>query len=205
MKYILVNYNFTPNWVREYDYHIFDRSDSKEYLKDFPQDRITYTENRGNVDYDKLNYLIENYNNLPEVFVWAKSNLFKYISEEEFEKVEHNRTFTPLLTQHHKTYSDRNGVVCYYHGGIYYERNDSWYLNEVPAKYVHNWQEWAAMFQLPNPWHIPFAPGGNYILTRDTVHKYSIDYYRQMRDLLPYVILPGEAHCCERSYYLMWK
>lgn len=209
MKYILVNYNFTPDWIKDYtdDYLIYDRSDSKEYLKDFDQNKIIYTENIGNVDYDRLGYLVENYDNLPETFLWSKTNLLqKFITKEEFDLVKDNHFFTPLLTRNHKAYSDRNGVVCFYDAtGMYHERNDSWYLNEIPPKYIHSWPDWANIFQLPNPMFIPFAPGGNYILTRETVHKYNRDYYEKMMNMLPYTQLPGEAHCCERSYFLMWK
>lgn len=208
LKAVLVNYNYTPSWLYSYpeiDYHLFDRSDSKDYLKDFPQERITYTKNIGNVDYDKLSYLVENYDNLPNVFLWGKSNLFKYITKEEFDLVKDNKTFTPLLTQNHKTYSDRLGQVCYYSGGMYHERNDSWYLGEHTGKYVNRWSDWADMFQLPNPRYLPFAPGGNYILTKENVHKYSVDYYQKMVDMLDYAQLPGEAQCAERSYYLLWQ
>lgn len=206
MKKILVNYNFTPNmdWLGD-DYLIYDRSDSKDYLKDFPQDNIIYSENVGNVDFDKLNYIIDNYDNLPDVFLWAKANLFKYISREEYEKVKDNKTFTPLLTQNHKTYDDSNGAVCYYSGGMYYERNNNWYLNQFTTKYFHSYGDFAQAFQLPNPPYIPFAPGGNYILTRDTIHKYSRDYYEKMASILPYCQLPGEAQMLERSYYTLWS
>lgn len=204
---ILVNYNFTPTWLLEsdLDYLIYDRSDSKEYLKNFPQERIIYTENMGNVDYDKLCYIIDNYDDLPDVFLWGKTNLFKYITEEEYEIVSNNKGFTPLLTKNHKTYSDRNGIVCRYEGEWYTERNDSWYFGEFQSKYVNNWSEWAHMFYLPSPMYIPFAPGGNYLLTREIVHKYSRDYYEKMASTLPYCQLPVEAQCAERSYGLMWK
>ena len=46
MKYVLVNYNFTPDWIHKYtdDYLIFDRSDSDVWLKDFPKDKIVKTQ-----------------------------------------------------------------------------------------------------------------------------------------------------------------
>lgn len=205
MTKILINYNFTPDkeWLGD-DYLIYDRSDSKEYLKDFPQEKIVYTENVGNVDYDKLCYIIDNYDDLPEVFLWGKTNLFKYITPEEYEIVKDNKTFTPLLTQEHKTYSDRNSPVCYYSAGMYHERNDNWYLNQFGTKYFNSFNEFAQNFQLPNPPYIPFAPGGNYILTRDTVYKYGLDYYKRLASILPYCQLPGEAQMMERAYYLMW-
>jgi hypothetical protein len=205
MLKILVNYNHTPSWMEDDDYLIYDRSDDDSYLAGFPKEKIIKTKNIGNADYDKLSYLIENYESLPDVFLWSKSNLFKFISPEEFDKVKNNRDFTPLLTQSHKTYEDRLGPVCFYKDGIYYERNDSWYLGEVAPRYVHSWSEWADHFQLPKLGYIPFAPGGSYILTRERVHRYSRDVYQQMKDMLEYNQLPGEAQLCERSYYLLWR
>lgn len=207
MKKILVNYNFTPDkeWIGD-DYLIYDRSDDGiDHMKDFDQTKIIKTENRGNVDYDKLCYLVDNYDNLPDVFLWGKTNLFKYVTPEEYDKVKNNKFFTPILTQNHKTYSDNNGRVNYYSGNIYWERNNSWYLSQFPTKYLNRYEDFARFFQLPCPSYLPFAPGGSYILTRDSVHRYSRDYYEKMANILPYTREPGEAQMCERSYYSMWK
>ncbi len=208
MKAVLVNYNFTPDWLltSDLDYLLYDRSDSKDYLKDFPQDRIIYTENLGQVDYDKLSYLIENYHTLPEVFLWGKSNLFKYITEAEWEKVKDNQVFTPLLKQDHRLRLDENGVIVnYYQGGMYHEWNNSWYVSQFSHRYFGSYPEFAHEFSLPSPAYLPFAPGGNYILTREVVHKYAQDFYIKMRDLLPYCREPAEAQMCERSYFNLWK
>lgn len=204
MKKVLVNYNFTPNkdFVGE-DYLIYDRSDSKEYLKDFDQAKIIYTENVGQVDYDKLAYLIDNYDNLPGVFLWGKTNLFKYITPEEYEKVANNNVFTPLLTQNHRTYSDEKGVVCYYENGMYHERNPLLYFDNY--KHCLDYPAFAKMFDLPSPAYIPFPPGGNFILTREVVHKHPKELYVKLRELLPYTKEPLEAHFCERAYYTLWK
>ena len=205
MKACLVNYNYTPDWLQDYDldYVIYDRSDSDEYLKYFPPERIIKTKNIGNVDYDKLGYIIDHYHDLPEVFLWGKTNLFKYITKEEFDAVKDNVTFTPLLTQNHKTYSDEFGPVCYYSGGLYHERNNSWYRNTMAYR-IPSFQDFASYLHIPAPGFIPFAPGGNYILTREVVHKYGVDFYKKMRALLPYTQLPAEAHYCERSYFCIW-
>jgi hypothetical protein len=204
MKHIAVNYNHTPTWLLDKDYLIYDRSDSRDYLKDFDQSRIIYTPNIGNVDYDKLSYLVDNYNTLPDIFFWGKSNLFKYITEEEYKALPKN-DFTPLLTQNHKTYSDKLGVVCFYAEGMYHERNDSWFLQEHSSKHFRNWNQWAAEFFIPAPSYIPFPPGGNFILTRERVHRYGKDTYDKMRHLMNYSQIPGEAQCAERSYYLLWR
>lgn len=203
MKAVLVNYNYSPDWIKDYDfdYLIYDRSDDG-IERDLPN--VIKTTNVGNADYDRLRYLVDNYDILPEVFLWSKSNLFKYITKEEFDKLKDNKTFTPLLTQNHKTYSDKFGVVCYYSGGIYHERDDNWYVHQ----FVHNcpdFKTFANEFGINPPAYIPFAPGGNYILTREVVHRYSRDMYDKMASTLPYSKLPAEAHFCERLYYLLWS
>lgn len=202
---ILVNYNFTPDkeWIGD-DYLIYDRSDDGvDHLKEFDPKKIIKTENRGNVDYDKLCYLIDNYYDLPEIFMWGKTNLFKYITPEEYDQVKNNTDFTPLLTKNHKEYSDNLGVVCYYSGGIYHERNPLIYSTDW--KYCRDYPDFASMFGLSNPSYIPFAPGGNYILTRERVHRYARDFYIKMADILPYCKEPLEAQLCERSYYTLWS
>lgn len=204
MHAILVNFNFTPTWLLTsgLDYLIYDRSDSKDYLKDFDQSRIIYTENVGNVDFDKLSYLTENYDSLPDVFLWGKTNLFKYIEEEEWGRVKDNQEFTPLLSQNHKTYSDEKGAVCAYNGGMYFERNPLLYFSNW--KYAIDFPAWAKLLGLPNPPYIPFPPGGNFILTKEVVHKHPKELYEKMKSMLDYTREPLEAQFCERSYYLLW-
>ena len=199
MKYVLTHYQGDWEWVKKYtqDYVIYNRSQ-----EDIPGS--IKRENVGDADYDRLSYIVDNYHDLPEVFVLTKSNLWKYISEEEFQAVKDNTDYTPLLTQNHKTYSDQYGPVCYYQDVMYHERNDGWIFNALGRGYFGSWGEWAHAFMLPSPAYIPFAPGGNYILTRERVHRYSKDHYERMRDTLPYSQRPVEAHLVERSLHLMW-
>jgi len=210
MKATLINYNHDPqDWWLEYgfkpeDVTLYDRSDDGEF-RIFAA-RTYRTKNWGDVDFDKLSYLIENYDNLPEVFLWAKSNIFKSVESEYLKEKLVEGQFAPLLKFDHKTYSDQFGVVNRYAGPIYEERADSWFFNNpaLSRKFL-SWQQWATYLGLPLTEFIPFAPGGNYILTRERVHRYSRDFYEKMRDTLPYAMHPAEAHACERSYYLLWR
>mgnify|MGYP001577745002 CR=1 FL=1 len=202
MKCILTNYNVRPDWIFDYtdDFLIYDRSDSLEYLSGFPVEKIKRVKNWGNADFDKLEYLIENYDNLPEVFLWSKSNLFKFITKEEFEKVKDNKVFTPLLTMNHKVYEP----ICRYEGSWYMERNDSWYAPQFERKF-NTYNDWALYMGLPTPEYLKFAPGGSYILTSDCVRKYPKTFYIKMKETLNHAVLPAEAQYCERSYYTLWQ
>ncbi len=206
---ILVNYCYDPTWLLQYpelDVTIYDRSDDGIERNLTQYGKVIKTKNAGDVDYDKLGYLIENYDNLPEVFAWGKTNLFNYVAEETFLAALKANSFQPLLKYDHRTYSDQYGVVCRYAGPIYEERADSWFFNNPAlAKQCPNWETWARSFNLPVTAYIPFPPGGNFLLTRERVHRYSRDFYEEMRDTLPYAMHPAEAHACERSYFLLWR
>lgn len=199
MKAILINYNHTPDWLKDYDfeYTIFDRSNDR-IERDLPN--VIKTKNIGNVDYDRLTYLIDNYEDLPDVFLLAKSNLFKYISKEEFESVKDNKVFTPLLTKNHKTYEP----VCRYVNGMYQELNNSWYVPQFESNF-DTYKEWAEYLGLNSPEYLSFPPGGNFILTKDVVHKYPKEFYIKMRDTLKHSQLPAEAQMAERTYYTLWS
>lgn len=214
MKATLVNYNYDPTWLSDYpelEPLIYDRSDDgiKRDLTKYGE--VRNTPNQGDVDYDKLTFLVENYDNLPEVFLWSKTNLFKFCDKDYFERSVLKSDFAPLLKLDHKTYSDQYGEVCKYvgteYGPMYAERADSWYFNtglDSDGKFK-NWHEWAYAFRLPVEPFVPFAPGGSYILTAERVHRHSKDLYDEMRSTLNYAAHPVEAHCCERSYFYLWR
>lgn len=197
MLYVVTHYgDHDLDWVTSNPdgYVLYDRSGS-DVPGAIPRD------NFGDADYDKLTYLVDNYYDLPEVFLLSKSNLFKFITPEEFELVKDNQDFTPLLTRNHKTYEP----VCRYNGDIYEEINNSWYLASVPARYFQDYGDFAKTFRLPNPPYLKFAPGGSYIVTRERVHRYGREFYDDMRSILPYCQNPGEAHMIERTYFNLWS
>ena len=210
MKAILSNYCFDPEWIKDYselDVTIYDRSDDGLERNLTQYGRVLKVPNRGDVDYDKLTYLIENYDDLPEVFLWSKTNIHKFVEDDALREAIKKAEFKPLVRKNHSIYSDKFGPVNKYDGNVYWERADSWFFNAGLDKsgQFQNWYDWCATFGLPMEPYIPFAPGGSYILTRERVHKNSRDIYEAMRSTLPYAAHPVEAHCCERSYYYLFR
>ena len=121
---ILVNYNFSPTWLKDYpelEVTIYDRSDDGVERDLTQYGAVIRTPNVGNVDYDKLTYLVENYYDLPDVFLWGKTNLFKYVEPEQLREALEKREYTPLC-KNHPTTEDQFGRIGYSDGGLYYER-----------------------------------------------------------------------------------
>jgi hypothetical protein len=195
MKYIISRYSqdIIPHPFED-DTIVYDRSP-------YPLEDSIKVPNIGSDIYDKLTFIIDNYNNLPDVAIYTKHNLFKYITPEEFEVVKYNKTFTPLFTMKHKTYMP----TCYYSEGMYYEKNDKWYLGSHPTKTHETADELMELLGIKDMEYIPFAPGSNYILPKANILKHPKDLYIKLRSYLDWSIYPGEAQIMERGLYTLWS
>lgn len=201
MKYVVSRYNHDVSWLSEYtdDLVLYDRSPE-------PLPGSVAVPNVGSDIHDKLTFIIDNYHQLPDVAVYTKANLFKYITREEFDRVKDNATFTPLLTMGHRTYSDERGPVNFYRDGIYWERNEDWFLNAHQTK--NNFRIPAELKELLGTWnmrYVPFAPGSNYILPKENILKHPKSFYEKLRSYLEWDRYPGEAMIIERGLYTIWR
>lgn len=213
MKYVLSRFEHDISWLVDYtdDYVLYDRSES-------PIEGSIVVPNIGSDIYDKLSFIIDNYDSLPEVAVYTKANLFKYITKEEFDLVKDNKTFTPLLTQNHKeVLQDANmpepdKPFSFYEDGMYYELNYPAYL-KVHSTKNPIWCSLDTYYSFPlveklgikDIKYIPFAPGSNYILPKENILKHSKEFYQDLRSYLEWDRYPGEAMIIERGLYLLWK
>jgi len=152
--------------------------------------------------YDYLSYIVDNYNDLPDVVLFMKGNMLKrHISQGEWDKIKDNTTFTPILTQNHEV----DNVGNKYIDGLYYEKNDSWYLYSYPRRYYTNYNDFARDFDLPTPEYLGFAPGGCYIVPKKNILKHGILFYEKLRSLVSWHQTPAEAHMIERALHTIWS
>lgn len=197
MKFIISRYNHDLTWLKAYtkkDYIIYDRSE-------VPLEGSIVVPNIGTDIYDKLTYIIDNYDNLPEIAVYTKANLFKYITPREFNEIRRTNEFTPLLTRHHHTYLP----TCFYDdNGMYNEINNYWYLGAHPPKSHEAVRELLELLNNITTYHT-FAPGSNYILPRENILKHTKVFYIKLRSFLDWDRYPGEAQIIERNLYNIWK
>jgi len=218
MKYVVSRYNHDYSWLAEYtdDVVMYDRSET-------PASNSIVVPNIGTDILDKFNFIIDNYDNLPDVAVYTKCNLFKYMSKLEFDKVKDNKTFTPLLTQGHME------VLCdaemcrqqgwempkpfsYYKDGMYYELNYPAFLKHHPTKdpqwcYADTFRGFPLLklLGIDKMEYTPFAPGSNYILPKENILKHPKSFYEELRSYLEWDRYPGESMIIERALYTIWS
>jgi len=199
MKIIGSHYKDSAKWIAEEtdDYFIFDRSDCGLDPK-----KVRKVPNIGSDLLDKFTFIVENYDDLPDVATYIKTNLFKFISRGEYEKVKHNKFFTPLLTMGHRAYLP----ICFYGtDGLYYEKNDYWYLNSHPPQSPERFEELVDLLGIRNLQYNAFAPGSSYILPKENILKHPKSFYEKLITIINYDVYPGECHIIERALYTLWK
>ena len=196
MKYVVSRFNHDISWLGDYtdDVVLYDRSE-------IPAEGAIVVPNIGSDIFDKFTFIIDNYDDLPEVAVYTKANLFKYITKEEFEKVKDNKTFTPLLTMSHE---EKPGI-SFYRDGIYWEINNHWYLGVHPVLYPKRVEMVEGIMGTKGMGYVPFAPGTNYIVPKENILKHSKFVYEKLRSYLEWAVYPGEAQLIERGLYTFWK
>lgn len=187
MHWVINSYNGLTDWVKEYtnDVTFYDKKES----------------NFGYNIWDMMDYIINNYDNLPDIILFGKDNMLeRHITKEEFDKVVNNETFTPLLTQNHKV----DGKINYYKDGLYYEVNNYWYANHYGVKSQKDFEELIDLLGVRNKEYLGFSPGGCCLVPKENILRHPIGFYKKLKDFVSYKQTPGEAHLIERCLCYIW-
>ena len=216
MKTLVVsNYNSDLEWLKmTYDHGfspkniiIYDRSDVEKNWSHLGTS--IRSPNVGENNYDMMRFIVENYKNLPDISIFIKGNLFSrleddgigtnyYTTSEKFIRALCAEYFLPIERFHPSTSFNVNG-------GGYIE--PSWYRHQAPSKYFTSYSElMTLLFQNPiNPEFIRFAPGGNYVVPKANILKYSKSLYEKLMLYCSHCeVVCAEAYLIERSLYAIW-
>jgi hypothetical protein len=207
--FIITDYNHLPqdlstSWIPKYagdNYLIYDRADRwKE------SDKIRKQINVGENIYDMMDFIVENYENLPEVMVFVKADVIpRHCSEEKFTEVIRKKEYTPIENYSRNTSSYFPGAYSFV------DENDGYSQKSVEIDYItthiHFCLHIGSYYELltetfENPEfgeYIRFAPGGCHLVPRETILKYTKSFYEWLREASSWYVQPGEAYIIERA------
>lgn len=199
------NHNNDISWVKDYPnpYVIYDRSDDQSFVNGL--DHIK-SPNVGYNIYDMFSFIIDNYDNLPDYTTFCKGNIFpRHIGREKFESLMNNKFFTPLFDfTLHKPYMP---VCMFSSDGNFSEINNSWYMSDgKPRKYFNNYNDFLKFIYVDPviPEYNTFAPGGNYVVPKNQIVKYSINFYKNLRTFVAHAKFSAESFIIERALCTIW-
>jgi hypothetical protein len=203
---VVSNYNNAISWIPEYTdrYVIYDRSENTVFPDRIDQSKVIKSPNVGYNSYDYFRFIVDNYDNLPEVTIFAKGHSFpRHVSQAYFDSVMNNRTFTPLMD---KTQHAPKMPISFIKDGLYHELNNSWYFQNWASKYFTNYNDFLRyVYKNPVlPEYVAFAPGGDHVVPRENILKLPKRLYENMMVFMSHCREPVETHMIERACNTLW-
>lgn len=209
---VISNWKSDLEWIKISNFSkenitIYDRSDNPRdwsHLGNF-----YLSPNVGENIYDMFRFIIERYDNLPDIVVFMKGNMiysetngeYYYATLEQIKKAFKVNTFYAIERYHGQ---------CNYprvNDGMYMEPNDNGFTHTgMERKYYNTYNEFLEdNFIDPFfPDYIRFAPGGNYVVPKQNILSYSKEFYQKLQSYVDYTTVPLEAHILERALYTLW-
>jgi len=152
--------------------------------------------------YDICHFIETHYENLPEITVFCKSNVFpRHVSKEFFlnsiKSVEFHGIFDKTL---HHPYLP---ICKFSEKGYWEELNTSWYMGEGnPYKYYNNFNMFFQdFFEGTPPTYVEFTPGGNFVVPKENILKHSKIFYQNLKKIVSHDTLSAESFLVERSIH----
>jgi len=207
-KWIINSFNEDFSWVNDYttNYIVYDKTCS------LPEtDKVKHQCNLGYNIYDYAYYIINNYEKLPDICVFIKANVFKHCKKEIFDTLINNNYFTPLEYYGSVPTNDYENRTT---NGGFLEINNSWYIpahiqtyGQKANRYFTNYNSFLdTMFEKPvHPQWVRFAPGANYIVPKQNITYYSLEFWKRILGYVSYHQVPTEAHIIERALWYIFS
>lgn len=168
---------------------------------------VIKTQNVGYSIYVIGKYILDNYDNLPNFNIFLKCNLLQnnYTTEDKLKKALKSNFFVSLELNQDQTKYNTPFTV-----------NDFTYIEKVNHEIRMDTKVYPRIKNFPEfiqdlfliqkiPDYILFAPGGNYVVPKENILKYSKNFYKKMMHYTDYhhtdVV---EAHWFERVLLMAW-
>jgi hypothetical protein len=211
--WVINTYNFDPTTLIDTigeSYTIYNHSDANALPEPFASSEETL--NRDNTGHSLTNYfefIINNYENLPDRIGLTKANVFpRHISKKIFQSrlqqsgfisfYGESQSFTP---QYHKIFR-RRLVAQQVTPGFYLEINNNWYCKtRKRGSYFPRLDDlFQYLYGRNAPRYQLFVPGACAVVEAARVRQWSKDVYYRLFEATSYDFFPVEAFHVERAF-----
>jgi len=213
-NFLVVNqYHYDVSWVENYtdNYIIYDKGDTE-----VPSEKVIKLPNVGHNLHTYFHHIVENYDNLADVTIFVKGDVFpRHCKEEKFARLANSKEFESLESYEHVDTSPSSAMRLTEDGG-YMEINNSWYVPHHVHRYFSNYNAFLnTIFVNPQfPQWVRFAPAANYVVPRENILKHEKRFYEKLMSFIDYSAspqecagrqnIPAECHIIERALYTIW-
>ncbi len=210
---VVSSFNHDLSWVPRYsdNYFVFERGNGSGIPPQLCQERLRYVSNNGSNFRDYFDYIIENYDDLPDTVFLIKGNIFpRHVRQHVFD------TFTsrkePCSIVDPAVHRTAWPADFFDKLGKYWELNsDAFNRSGAPSKYFQRVDDLLRYFDNRSVRKIysSFSIGGQYISGREQLRKLSRWVYEDLREIVSHGGLPVgytvECWIVERTLDRLWQ
>ncbi len=205
-KIIVARYNEDITWLRDEMINciIYNKGEKLNIPNEF------FLKNVGRESDTYLHYIIDNYDNLPDVVVFTQARISDHQGEDNINILLNmkNSAIHNRKSKNYITHNDQGDNVFWDHD---FNLKNKWCLNKFTTdQYKDNkiilFKEWfitnvAANY--PNP--INIYPCAIFAVKKECITSRSLEYYKKLLTEGNYHNEPIEAHFFERSWYYIFN
>lgn len=201
------------SWLPRYsdNYFVFEQGRGSGIPSQLDRKRVAFVTHSGSNLRDYFNYIVNNYENLPDVLFLVKGNIFpRHVDQTIFDQFV-SRTDPcgivdrkKLRTRFPISFIDRRGRYC--------ELNSDWFMDSgIPWKYFDSQNAFFRFFapSLPRRFYVRFSPGAQYITTREVIQRIPKEVYEDLRETVTHsgfaVGYTSECYLVERGLERLWE
>jgi hypothetical protein len=202
-KIIVARYNEDINWLNSEISNciIYNKGNKLNIENEILLDNV------GRESETYLNYIIQNYNNLPDIVIFTQANIADHKGSNDINYLLNikNEANQHTKSQNYNYQFDNNCNSCWksdwnFNNGVYYLKDN--YKNNSPILYI-DWFKHFIQNEYPNP--IKIYMNGIFAVDKKCILKHSIDYYKNLILQVNHHINPCEGHFFERSWYYIFN
>jgi len=207
--FLIANYNSDPSELVELSkgcFSIVDSSDCEESRQQILEKygtKVKFSQNYGHNLVSYLDFIIENYYDLPPLVAFMKGNLIgRHVNLEYLGDCLDRGRFAFLWDD--ANLKEQFDTMYRLSPGKFLENNNSWYARNAPKRFFSNINNFLDFFfeDYKVSHFLLFAPGGCYLVERERILDNPISLYRALRDFVSYDYRPAEAFMLERTFPL---
>jgi len=191
------------DWIYKLDqskYIVYNKSDN-----DLPKEiKNIKVKNVGYNLFSYLEFIIQNYEDLPDSIIFCKNNIFdRHINKNLFANLIKRNIFTSLQE---KTYLNNSFVSLRISDQGFSEINTSWYKYNYDRLFFADYNDfYRYIFNSTEiPIFLKFSPGGNYLLKKENILLRSKSFYQNLKLFISHSQYSCESHFLERSLETIW-
>lgn len=180
----------------------FKGAENRAAYEAFSDTRKAWIPNTGYNLHAYLDFIVRNYENLPDIVVFCKNSTYpRHVSEAAFARLSQRSVYTPIVDPE-SWVGMRFPVAVLSSAGDLLEINDSWYTRNRRGRYFDSFNAFFSFVftGAECPTYLRFGPGGNLVVPRSNILLRSRDFYRNLLSFIDYEPLAVESYFVERAF-----